>query len=120
MTWSVLADNINYVVAMVLFCIGLYTVIVRSNLIKKIIGLMVMQVAVFFFVVSVGYLWEGSAPIVMPGEAPPAMVNPLPQAMILTAIVIAVSTTALFLSLVLKFHSHYGTVDMDKVKEDQR
>jgi len=120
MTWNMLADNINYAVAMVLFCIGFYTVIVRSNLIKKIIGLMVMQVAVFFFLVSVGYLSGGSAPIVMPGEVPSAMVNPLPQAMILTAIVIAVSTTALFLSLVLKFYSHYGTVDMDKAKEDQR
>lgn len=118
--WSMLVDNMNYAVAMILFCIGFYTVIMRSNLIKKIIGLMVMQVAVFFFLVSVGYLAEGSAPIVIPGEAPSPMVNPLPQAMILTGIVIAVSTTALFLSLVLKFYSHYGTVDMDEVKEDQR
>lgn len=120
MLWNTLVDNMNYAVAMVLFCIGFYTVIVRSNLIKKVIGLMVMQVSVFFFLVSVGYLDEGSAPIVIPGEVAPAMVNPLPQAMILTAIVIAVSTTALFLSLALKFYSHYGTVDMDRVKEDQR
>jgi multicomponent Na+:H+ antiporter subunit C len=118
--WGMLADNLNYAVAMVLLCIGFYTIIVRSNLIKKIIGLMVMQVAVFFFLVSVGYLADGSAPVLVPGEAASPMVNPLPQAMILTGIVIAVSTTALFLSLAIKFYSHYGTVDMDKVKEDQR
>lgn len=118
--WSMLADNINYAVAMILFCIAFYTVIIRSNLIKKIIGLMIMQVSVFFFLVSVGYLDEGVAPIVIPGAAPSPMVNPLPQAMILTAIVIAVSTTALFLSLALKFYEHHGTVDMDKVKEEKR
>ena len=118
--WNMLADNINYAVAMTLFCIGFYTVIIRSNLIKKIIGLMIMQVSVFFFLVSVGYLDEGVAPIVIPGVAPSPMVNPLPQAMILTAIVIAVSTTALFLSLALKFYKHHGTVDMDRVKEEKR
>jgi len=118
--WSMLADNINYAVAMVLFCIGFYTVIIRSNLIKKIIGLMIMQVSVFFFLVSVGYLDEGAAPIVTPEVAPSQMVNPLPQAMILTAIVIAVSTTALFLSLTLKFYEHHGTVDMDNIEEDKR
>ena len=120
MMWSMLLDNINYAVAMVLFCIGFYTAIMRSDLIKKIIGLVIMQVAVFFFLVSLGYLDEGVAPIVVPGDAPSPMVNPLPQAMILTAIVIAVSTTALFLSLALKFYSHYGTLDIDKVKEDKR
>jgi multicomponent Na+:H+ antiporter subunit C len=118
--WSMLIDNINYAVAMILFCIGFYTLIMQSNLIRKIIGLVVMQVAVFFFLVSVGYLDEGAAPIVIPGATPAPMVNPLPQAMILTAIVIAVSTTALFLSLALKFHSHYGTLDMDRAKEDKR
>lgn len=118
--WNTLIENMNYAAAMILFCIGFYTVIARSNLIKKIIGLMVMQVSVFFFLVSVGYLDAGRAPIVVPGEPPSAMVNPLPQAMILTAIVIAVSTTALFLSLALRFYRHYGTLDMDKAKEDQR
>jgi multicomponent Na+:H+ antiporter subunit C len=118
--WSMLIDNINYAVAMILFCIGFYTLAVRSNLIKKIIGLMVMQVSIFFFLVSVGYLTGGGAPTVVPGAAPTPMVNPLPQAMILTAIVIAVSTTALFLSLALKFYSHHGTLDMDKAKEEGR
>lgn len=117
---SMLVDNINYAVAMILFCIGFYTLIVRTNLIKKIIGLMVMQVSVFFFLVSVGYLTGGGAPVVVPEATTSPMVNPLPQAMILTAIVIAVSTTALFLSLSLKFYSHHGTLDMDKVKEDKR
>ena len=119
MILNLLYDNLNYAVAMILLCIGFYTVIMCSNLIRKIIGLMVMQVAVFFFLISVGYLSKGRAPIVIPGEASSSMVNPLPQAMILTAIVIAVSTTALFLSLVIKFYSHYGTIDLDKTKEEQ-
>jgi len=117
---NALLDNLNYVVAMILFCIGFYTVIMRSNLIKKIIGLTIMQVAVFFFLVSIGYLADGEAPTVIPGAPPAPMVNPLPQAMILTAIVISVSTTALFLSLALKFYEHHGTVDLDKAKEDRQ
>ncbi len=115
--WSVLADNINYAAAMILFCIGLYTLIMRRNVIKKIIGLNIMETAVFFFLVCVGYLNEGVAAIVVQGVEHAKMVNPIPQALVLTGIVIAVSINALSLALVLKLYKHYGTLNVDELKE---
>ena len=117
MVWSVLADNLNYAVAMILFCVGFYTLIMRRNVIKKIIGLNIMETSVFLFLVSIGYLEGGIAPIVVPGAEPLKMVNPIPQALILTGIVIAVSTTALALSLAIKLYKHYGTLNVDEFIE---
>ena len=114
--WSMLADNVNYAAAMILFCVGLYTLIVRRNVIKKIIGLNIMEAAVFFFLVSVGYLKEGVAAIVVQGAEPSQMVNPIPQALVLTGIVIAVSINTLSLSLALKLYKHYGTLNVDELK----
>jgi len=93
-----LLHNYHYVAAMVLFCIGLYTVIVRRNIIKKLIGLNIMETSVFFFYISIGYLDKGIAPIGVGSADPARMVNPIPQALILTGIVVAVSVTALALS----------------------
>ena len=118
--WSMLADNINYAAAMILFSIGLYTLIMRRNVIKKIIGLNIMEIAVFFFLVSVGDLKEGIAAIVVRGAEPSQMVNPIPQALVLTGIVIAVSTNALSLSLALKLYKHYGTLNMDELKKAKK
>ena len=117
MAWSMFIDNLNYAVAMILFCLGFYTLIMRRNIIKKIIGLNIMETSVFLFLVSIGYLKEGIAPIMEPGADPLQMVNPLPQALILTGIVIAVSTTALALSLIVKLHSQYGTLNADEFIE---
>ena len=118
--WSMLAENLNYAAAMILFCIGLYTLIMRRNVIKKIIGLNIMETAVFFFLVSVGYLKEGVAAIVIQGVEPSQMVNPIPQALVLTGIVIAVSINALSLSLALKLYKHYATLNVDELKEPEQ
>jgi len=120
MMWSMLADNINYAAAMILFSIGLYTLIMRRNIIKKVIGLNIMEAAVFFFLVSVGYLKEGIAAIVVQGAESSQMVNPIPQALVLTGIVIAVSINALSLSLALKLYKHYGTLNVDELKEAKK
>jgi multicomponent Na+:H+ antiporter subunit C len=112
-----LAENINYAAAMILFSIGLYTLIIRRNIIKKIIGLNIMEVAIFFFLISVGYLEEGAAAIVIQGIEYTQMVNPIPQALVLTGIVIAVSINALALSLALKLYKYYGTLNVDELKE---
>lgn len=112
-----LADNLNYAAAMILFSIGFYTLIMRRNVIKKIIGLNIMQTAVFLFLVSVGYLEGGVAAIVVQGAEYSKMVNPIPQALVLTGIVIAVSINALALSLVVKLYEHYGTLNVDELKE---
>jgi multicomponent Na+:H+ antiporter subunit C len=115
--WDRLVENLNYAAAMVLFGIGFYTVIMRRNVIKKIIGLNIMETSVFLLLVSIGYLNDGIAPIAVEGADPSRMVNPIPQALILTGIVVAVSTTALALALVLKLYRHYGTLNVDELGE---
>jgi multicomponent Na+:H+ antiporter subunit C len=104
---------------MLLFCIGLYTIIVRRNIIKKLIGLNIMETAVFFFYISLGYLDGGIAPIRVGGADPSRMVNPIPQALILTGIVVAVSVTALALALVILLYRQYGTLDVDRLFRDE-
>jgi multicomponent Na+:H+ antiporter subunit C len=107
----------NYIVSMTLFLIGLLTMITRKNMIKKIIGLNIMETSVFLFFISMGSVENGSAPIVVPGVENVVYVNPLPQALILTAIVVAVSVTAFALGLTVKLYEDYGTLDADKIRE---
>ncbi len=114
-----LLHNYHYIAAMLLFCIGLYTVIVRRNIIKKLIGLNIMETSVFLFLVSLGYLDNGIAPIHGAGADPSRMVNPLPQALILTGIVVAVSVTALALAMVILLYRQYGTLDVDRLFRDE-
>jgi multicomponent Na+:H+ antiporter subunit C len=111
--------NLHYAVAMVLFCIGLYTVIMRRNIIKKIIGLNIMETSVFLFLISIGYLEGGAAPVHGHGVDPSRMVNPLPQSLILTAIVVAVSVTALALSLVILLYRQFGTLDVSRLFREE-
>jgi multicomponent Na+:H+ antiporter subunit C len=114
-----LLHNYHYIGAVVLFCIGFYTVIMRRNIIKKLIGLNIMETAVFFFYISLGYLEGGVAPIRVGGADPSNMVNPIPQALILTGIVVAVSVTALALSMVILLYRQYGTLDVDNLMRDE-
>ena len=114
-----LLHNYHYVAAMILFCIGMYNVIMRRNIIKKLIGLNIMETAVFFFYISLGYMDNGIAPIRVGGAQPSQMVNPIPQALILTGIVVAVSVTALALSLVILLYRQYGTLDVDHLMRQE-
>lgn len=109
-----LLQNYYYFAAMVLFVIGFHTMLTHSNLIKKIIGMNIMETSVFLFFVSVGYVHGGRAPIFLNGDAYD-YVNPLPSALILTGIVVAVSVTAYALSLIVKLYEHYGTLDADEI-----
>lgn len=114
-----LLHNYHYMAAMILFCIGLHTVIVRRNIIKKLIGVNIMETSVFFFFISLGYLEGGIAPIRIGNADPARMVNPLPQALILTGIVVAVSITALALSMVILLYRQYGTLDVDRLMREE-
>lgn len=107
----------NYIISSALFLIGLYTMISRKNLIKKIIGLNIMDTSVFLFYISMGSVDGGIAPIVIPGQENVIYVNPLPQAFILTAIVVSVSVTAVALALAVKLYEEYGTLNADKIRE---
>ncbi|MFH1151008.1 MAG: NADH-quinone oxidoreductase subunit K [Actinomycetota bacterium] len=119
MNFSRILHNLNYVIAAVLFLIGLYAVTVKPNIIKKLIGLNIMETSVFLLIVSVGMVDNGVAPIVTEGYKRALetgrIVNPIPQALILTGIVVAVSTTAVALSLCLRLHEKYGTLNAPEI-----
>jgi len=109
----------NYHVAIVLAMIGFYTMISRTNLVKKIAGLNIFQVSVFILFISMGVLDGGTVPILADGHQ--RYSNPLPHVLILTAIVVSVATTALALALVLRIREAFGTVEEDQVqaKDDE-
>ncbi len=111
-------EHINYIGAMALFIIGLYTVLTHNNLLKRVIGINIMETAVFLFFVSIGYVEGARAPIVLEnGET--LFVNPIPSALILTGIVVAVSITAYSLSLIVKLYQHHQTLDMSEIMAAQ-
>ena len=102
--------------AMILFGIGFVTLLLQKNLIKKIIGLNIMDTSIFLFLAAKGYITGRSAPIVVDGVIQMEYyVNPLPSALVMTGIVVAVSITAFALALSLKLYKRYGTLDMDKI-----
>ncbi len=104
----------NYWIVIALMMVGLYTVISRGNLIKKLVGLNIFQTAVFFLYISMGFVFDAAAPILTEGVE--RYSNPLPHVLILTAIVVGVATTALGLALVLRIKEAYGTVDEDQLQ----
>jgi multicomponent Na+:H+ antiporter subunit C len=108
--------NYYYMVAVILFVIGMYTMLTHANMIKKIIAMNIMDASVFLLFVSIGYRYGGQVPIIS-GEPDVIYVNPLPGALILTGIVVAVSVTAYALSLAVKIYRYYGTCDYDEISE---
>jgi len=105
-------------ISILLFFIGLYGVINKNNLIKKIIGLTIINGSTVLFFISIGYSEGGIAPIFSKDifrESVQAMVNPVPQALMLTAIVIGVSVTALALALIVKIYEKYKTLDIQQL-----
>lgn len=103
----------SYWVAIGLMMSGFYLTIAHGNLIKKIIGLNVFQSSVFILYISLGKVAGGTAPILEPGIARYA--NPLPQVLILTAIVVGVSTTAVACALIARIYAAYGTIEEDEI-----
>jgi multicomponent Na+:H+ antiporter subunit C len=93
---------------------GLFMVIARANLVKKMIGLSIFQTSVFIFYISLGKMAGGTAPI-LDGNPDTLYSNPLPHVLILTAIVVGVATTALGLALILRINEAYGSVEEDEI-----
>ena len=112
-------SRINYIGAAILFVIGLYTVLTHPNLIKKVIGINIMETAVFLLMVSIGYVNGGLSPIfgLVKENTDNIYVNPLTTAMILTGIVVALSISAYSLSLIIKIYETYGTIELDEIME---
>jgi len=117
---SVLNNYVYYGGAFGLIFIGIYIVLVKRNLIKVIIGLSILDTGINLFLISLGYISKGTAPIFSKIDMEIArMVDPVPQALVLTAIVIGVAVLALALTLAIRLYHHYGTLNLRKIK-DQR
>ncbi len=108
-----------YWVVFVLMMVGLYIVIERDNLVKKVMGLNIFQSAVIFFYIVMGKIQGGTAPILIEGDHHGATdvlySNPLPHVLMLTAIVVGVANTSLALALVLRIQEAYGTTEEDEI-----
>lgn len=106
-----IVTHYKYVIYIALMMIGLYAVMAKGNLVKKIIGLNLLQTAVFLFYISIGRVAGGTAPVVWKGKQDVVYENPLPHVLMLTAIVVGVSVTAVALALVARIKRAYDTVD---------
>ena len=116
-----------YAMCFSLFVIGLYCALVKKNMVKIVIGIMIMEYAVNLFLIMLGYRAGGVAPIVGPDEIQAASgmlkstfvnasVDPLPQALVLTAIVISLGSLALMISICIRTYEKYGTFDITQIR----
>ena len=109
-------SNIGEEVAMVLFGIGFANLLFQKNLIKKIIGLNIMDSSVYLFLAEKGYIEGRLAPIVVNEiQDVNTYINPIPSGLVLTGIVVSVSVTALMLSLTVRLYRRYHTLDLDEI-----
>lgn len=106
-------EHFTYIVTVFLMVSGLYIVMARGNLIKKLVGLSVFQTSVYLLYVAPGKLIGGTAPILAPQYT--VYSNPLPHVLILTAIVVGVATLALGLALTVRIKETYGTIEEDEI-----
>lgn len=108
---------LNYIASFLLIMFGIYIMIFKKNLIKIVIGMSLFDTGINLLLISIGFRVGGTAPIFMNDLKSGAFfVDPVPQALTLTSIVIGACVTALALSLVIKVKEHYGTIDADKVR----
>ena len=115
---SRLLEHYNYVVTIVLMVTGLYIVILRGNLVKKLVGLAIFQTSVYLLYIAPAKIIGGTAPILDPRFT--VYSNPLPHVLILTAIVVGVATLALGLAIAVRINEAYGTVEEDEIVEKDR
>lgn len=108
-----LGTHLHYWLSAALLLIGIYGMLVRPNLVRKLMGMNILQVAVIMFFITVAAKRDATPPVALATEARPAVryINPLPHALMLTAIVVSISTTGVALALVIQIHRRYGTLD---------
>ena len=117
-TWEFIIGHLNYWFFIVLMMTGLYIVIAKGNLVKKVVGLNIFQTSVFMFYISIGKVIGGTAPIFpmdMKINNDVVYSNPLPHVLILTAIVVGIATTSLALALIVRIREEYGTIEEDEI-----
>ena len=113
---SNLWTNYGETVAVILFGIGFSNLLLQKNLIKKILGLNIMDTAIYLFLAEKGFISGRAAPIVVNGvQDPSAYINPVPSGLVLTGIVVSVSVTAIMLALTVRLYRRYHTLDLDEI-----
>ncbi|MDO4811417.1 MAG: sodium:proton antiporter [Eubacteriales bacterium] len=111
-----IVSNYEEVVAVILFCIGFCMLLFSRNLLKKVIGLDIMDTGVFLLLADRGYIAGRTVPIITDGVSDMTRyINPIPAGLVLTGIVVSVSVSALMLSLTVRIYKTYRTLDMDKL-----
>ena len=125
--WDFIVGHLNYWLFIVLMMTGLYIVVARGNLVKKIVGLNIFQTSVFMFYISIGKVTGGTAPIYPVDrqghmQVDPTIVysNPLPHVLILTAIVVGIATTSLALALIIRIREEYDTIEEEDILRIER
>jgi multicomponent Na+:H+ antiporter subunit C len=108
---SAALDLFNYWVFVLLLMIGFYAIVAKDNLVKKLLGLSIFQAAVFLLFISMGKVDGGTAPISIDGNWDMVFSNPLPQVLILTAIVVGIAVLAMGLALVVRIKEAYGSIE---------
>lgn len=106
-----------YLLCLILFIIGIYGVLVKKNLIKIIIALGIIDYSLNLFLILVGYKKSGVFPILTKNEVVKPMVDPLPQALVLTAIVIGLAVTMLVVAIAIRLYEKYGTFDITQIRK---
>jgi multicomponent Na+:H+ antiporter subunit C len=113
--------NYPYWVAIGLLMLGLYTMIAQPNLMKKLVGMTIFQTAIILFFLLTAAKREATLPIVGPGPVDPAAhVNPLPHALMLTAIVVMVATAGVAMAILIRLHARYGSLEEPALAERMR
>lgn len=113
---SALLANYEEAAAIILFVIGLSMLLFHRNLLRKLIGMNIMDTGSFLFLASMGYIEGREAPIIVDGvQDASAYINPVPAGLVLTGIVVSVSVTAVMLSLTIRLYRRYHTLDLDEI-----
>ncbi|MDD2472629.1 MAG: cation:proton antiporter subunit C [Methanoculleus sp.] len=118
--YELFLSRYNYWMAIILMLIGLYALIAKQNLVKKLIGLNIFQTAIFLFYISIGEVEGGIALIYLLEGVDALYVNPVPHVLMLTAIVVGASVTAVALSLIVRIYEEYGVIDEDELMQAVR
>jgi multicomponent Na+:H+ antiporter subunit C len=112
---------ILYFLSLVLFVMGLYCLVAKKNIVKKIIGIVITEYSINLFLILIGYRKDGIAPILLKGmtarEIAEKGVDPLPQALVLTSIVIGLGVLALMVAICLRLYEKYKTFDMSEINK---
>lgn len=107
----------TYLVAAIVLGVGLYMIVSSPNLVKKVIGVNLMQTALFLFFVTTAYVEGGTSPVIPPDTTAGLFSSPLPHVIVLTAIVVGVSSTALGLALIIRLYRQFGYLSEDRIQE---